>query len=177
LIKSTRLRWLIYKGCVVTKLHSVIPATPRRCFEGFMDWVSNERRKDDQDIKYAIIAEGAKIVGNAAFSHTIMNKSKHKKTILCDENKFNVNKNLPRYYDGNEFTNGDLKLYEATLTKKSQKQNIPLMIGCSVFDDSKLKMYQFYYDFIDKYIDRSNFQYLQMDTDSAYMALAEILKT
>jgi len=44
-----------------------------------MDWVSNERRKDDQDIKYAIIAEGAKIVCNAAFGHTIMNKSKHKK--------------------------------------------------------------------------------------------------
>ena len=82
-------------------------------------------------------------------------------------------KNLPRYYDGNEFTNGDLKLYEATLTKKSQKQNIPLMIGCSVFDDSKLKMYQFYYDFVDKYIDRSNFQYLEMDTDSAYMALTD----
>jgi len=82
-------------------------------------------------------------------------------------------KNLLRYYDGNEFTNGDLKLYEATLTKKSQKQNIPLMIGCSVFDDSKLRMFQFYYDFVDKYIDRSNFQYLEMDTDSAYMALAD----
>ena len=78
MIKSTRLRWLINKGCVVvTKLHSVIPATPRRCFEGFMDWVSNERRKGDQDIKYAIIAEGAKIVGNAAFGHTIINKSKY----------------------------------------------------------------------------------------------------
>jgi len=82
-------------------------------------------------------------------------------------------KNLPRYYDGNEFTNSDLKLYEATLTKKSQKQNILLMIGCSVFDDLKLRMYQFYYDFIDKYIDRSNSQYLEMDADSAYMALAD----
>jgi len=31
-IKSTRLKWLLNKGCVVSKLHSVIPATPRRCF-------------------------------------------------------------------------------------------------------------------------------------------------
>jgi len=141
LIKTTRLKWLINKRCVVTKLHPVVLATPRKCFERFMDWVLNEGRKSDKDIKYAIIAKGAKIVGNAAFGHKIMNKSKHKKNILCDENKFNMYKNLPRYYDGNEFTNGDLKLYAATLTKKSQKQNIPLMIGCSVFDDSKLKMY------------------------------------
>jgi len=49
---------------------------------------------------------------------------------------------------------------------------MPLQIGCSVFDDSKLKMHQFYYDCIDKYIDRSNYQYITTDTDSAYMALA-----
>ena len=170
-IKSTRLHWLISKGCVVTKLHSVIPATPRRCFEGFMKWVSDERRKGDRDMKYSIIAEGAKTVGNSAFGHTIMNKAKHKKTTLCGENIFNKFKNLARYYDANVYTIDDDKLYEVTLTKKSQRQNIPLMVGCSVFDDSKLRMYQFYYDFVDKFIDRSNFQYLEMDTDSAYMAL------
>jgi len=46
-----------------------------------------------------------------------------------------------------------------------------LQIGCSVFDDSKFKMYQFYYDCIDKYIDRKNNQYITTDTDSAYLAL------
>jgi len=49
---------------------------------------------------------------------------------------------------------------------------MPLQVGCSVFDDSKLKMYQFYYDCIDKYIDRSNYQYITTDTDSAYLALS-----
>jgi len=48
---------------------------------------------------------------------------------------------------------------------------MPLQIGCSVFDDSKLKMYQFYYDCIDKYIDRKDYQYITTDTDSAYLAL------
>jgi len=32
-------------------------------------------------------------------------------------------------------------------------------------------MYEFYYDCVDKYIDRKNFQYVEMDCDSAYMAL------
>ena len=168
LMKSTRLRWLLSKGCVVTKLHSVIPAIPRKCFEGFVDWVSNERRKGDKDTKYAIIAEAAKTVGNSAFGHTIMNKAKHKKVKLCDKRKFDKYKNLPRFYDSTLHSN---EIFEVTMTKKACKQNTALMIGCSVFDDSKLRMYQFYYDFIDKFIDRSDFQYIEMDTDSAYMAL------
>ena len=33
-------------------------------------------------------------------------------------------------------------------------------------------MLKFYYDFLDIYIDRADFQKLQMDTDSCYLALA-----
>ena len=33
-------------------------------------------------------------------------------------------------------------------------------------------MLRFYYDFMDKFVDRCNFEYCEMDTDSAYMALA-----
>ena len=33
-------------------------------------------------------------------------------------------------------------------------------------------MLQFYFDFLDKYLDRSDFQYCEMDTDSAYIAIA-----
>jgi hypothetical protein len=34
-------------------------------------------------------------------------------------------------------------------------------------------MLEFYYDFIDKYIDRSDFELLEMDTDSNYFAFSE----
>jgi len=33
-------------------------------------------------------------------------------------------------------------------------------------------MLEFYYDFIDKFVDRSDFQYLEMDTDSAYIGIS-----
>lgn len=33
-------------------------------------------------------------------------------------------------------------------------------------------MLQFYYDFLDVFVDRTDFEYSEMDTDSAYMALA-----
>ena len=41
---------------------------------------------------------------------------------------------------------------------------------------AKLKMLQFYYNCIDKYVDRRDFQYVEMDTDSAYMALSAPLR-
>jgi hypothetical protein len=50
-------------------------------------------------------------------------------------------------------------------------QNIPIQVACSIYDDSKLKMSSFYYDCVSKYISKEDFQYIQMDTDSAYMAL------
>ena len=33
-------------------------------------------------------------------------------------------------------------------------------------------MLQFYYDFLDKYLDRTDFQMCEMDTDSAYIAIS-----
>ena len=33
-------------------------------------------------------------------------------------------------------------------------------------------MLEFYYDFLDKYIDRRDFELIQMDTDSNYMAIS-----
>lgn len=50
--------------------------------------------------------------------------------------------------------------------------NLPIQIGYFILQYAKLRMLQFYYDEIDVYIDRAHFQYCEMDTDSAYMALS-----
>ena len=41
-----------------------------------------------------------------------------------------------------------------------------------VYQYAKLRMLQFYYDFLNKYLDRCDFQMCEMDTDSAYIAIA-----
>jgi len=56
-ILSTRLKWLVEHGCIITKIYGVIEAIPRKIFKGFMQWVSDERRKGDIDQKYMTIAE------------------------------------------------------------------------------------------------------------------------
>ncbi len=50
--------------------------------------------------------------------------------------------------------------------------DLPLQIGAVVYHLAKSQMLQFYYDFIDKYIDRSDFQLLEIDTDY-YFAFSE----
>ena len=37
---------------------------------------------------------------------------------------------------------------------------------------AKLRMLEFYFDFMDVFIDRKDFEYCEMDTDSAYMAIS-----
>ena len=167
LILSSSLQWLIDHGCIVTRLYGVIKAIPRKIFSGFVDWVSDERRKGDSREINEIIADTAKIVGNSAFGQTIMNKNKHKKIKYCNEVAFNKSKNKTTFIDAVEF-NG---LYEVSLSKKRILQNMPLQIGCTVFNVSKTRILEFAYDCVDKYIDRSNYQYMEMDTDSAYIAL------
>jgi len=82
---STRLKWLVDHGCIITKIYGVIEAIPRKIFAGFMNWVSNERRKGDIDQKYMIIAECCKTIGNSSFGPTIMDKNEHKIVKYCNE--------------------------------------------------------------------------------------------
>ena len=62
--------------------------------------------------------------------------------------------------------------YEVESCKKNIKLNLPIQVGFFVYQYAKLRMLQFYYDFLDKYLDRSDFQMCEMDTDSAYIAIS-----
>ena len=47
-----------------------------------------------------------------------------------------------------------------------------MQIGCFVYQYANLRLLEFHYDFMDVFVDRSDFQYCSMDTDSGYMALS-----
>jgi hypothetical protein len=168
LIKSDRLKWLISKGLIVKKIYGSIKTEKGVIFEGFVKKVSDERRKGDINPDYAIIAEMWKLLGNSAFGRTGMNKNKFTKTIYGGETLYNKWVKSPLIVDANYY--GD-DIYEITLKTRNVRQNIPIQVACSIYDDSKLLMSKFYYDCLSKYISRDDFQYIEMDTDSAYMGL------
>jgi hypothetical protein len=168
LIKSTQLKWLIEKGVKVMKLYGLVPAQRSKPFKDFVAWVSDERRKGDIDTMYTIIGEAAKLVGNSAYGRTGMNKNNFQNVRFCDEKQFNRAKNNYFFNDAEEYDG----VYEVASRPRTVKQNMPIQIAFNVLQDAKLRMLQFYYDCVDKYIDRKDYQYLYMDTDSAYMALS-----
>ena len=50
--------------------------------------------------------------------------------------------------------------------------NRPFQVGIVLYQLAKLRMLQFHYDFLDHYIDRRDYELIQMDTDSMYFALS-----
>jgi len=58
------------------------------------------------------------------------------------------------------------------MSKKTIRLDLPMQIGSFVYQYGKLRMLEFYYDFMDVFVDRRDFQYCAMDTDSAYIALS-----
>ena len=63
-------------------------------------------------------------------------------------------------------------LFELEMSKSTISLDLPLQIGLFVYQYAKLRMLQFYYDFIDVFISRCDYQYCEMDTDSAYFAIS-----
>jgi len=49
---------------------------------------------------------------------------------------------------------------------------MPIHVSTAILNYAKLRMLQFYYDFLDKYVSRADFQLMYMDTDSSYMAIS-----
>jgi hypothetical protein len=173
LLKSNLIKWYLEHGLIITKIYGYIPAIKAKLYEEFANWVSDSRRagdvKDESGQKpYAVKAENCKNIGNSAYGSTIMNKSKHKTCKYVDAKEFNKMKNDHWFLDAEEY--GDN--FEVVMTKKNIMEDTAVQVGFGILQDSKLKMLQLTYDCIDKYIDRSDYQKCNKDTDSDYSAFA-----
>ena len=69
-------------------------------------------------------------------------------------------------------TEVDKNFFEIEMAKKTIRLDMPHQLGYWILSNAKKRMLEFYFDCIDRFVDRSLFEYVEMDTDSAYMALA-----
>ncbi len=169
LLATPLLRWYLSHGLEVTKVYQLIQFRPEACFKRFADEVTTARRTGDVDPSKALLGDMFKLLGNCAYGKMATNKLKHKKIILCDSEKALKYLENPLYREKNEITKD---CYEVTMAKKKIVMNLPLHIAFFVYQYAKLRMLEFYCDFVDYFLARSDFQYCEMDTDSAYIALA-----
>ena len=149
LLATPLLRWYIAHGLVVDRVYQIVEYSPKPCFQNFGDSVSAARRAGDADPDKSIIADTMKLLGNSAYGKTVTNVDRHRKVTYCTE----VGTSLSLLVGNKRFRQLDVvaeDAYEVTSSKACLTYDLPLHIGFFVYQYAKLRMLQFYYDFVDR---------------------------
>ena len=131
--------------------------------------VANKRRQGDAEAAKALFAEVYKLLGNSAYGKFI-EAVKRQTKVVYTKDEDTVDKHLRSVWFKDLEEIGDA--YKIECRKNKVTINRPFQVGIVVYQLAKLRMLQFYYDFLDCYLDRRDFQLIQMDTDSMYFALS-----
>ena len=166
------LQWYLKHGLVVTKLYQVVEFQQQRCFREFVKEVSDARRHGDDDPDTGIIADTMKVIGNPVYGSLIVDKTKHSDVKYVqgeNETCLKINDPLSRNL---ECLDQEEQFYEVEMAKRKISLDLPIQLGYFILQYAKLRMLEFYYDFMDSYVDRSDFEYCEMDTERAYMTIS-----
>ena len=134
---TTLLRRYLKHGLEVKKIHQVLEFTPKACFRGFGEAVSEARRQGDVDATKAVLGDTMKLLGNSAYGKTLMNKEKHLDISICDSVKASKLVNSPHFRRLIDLSDNT---YEVSSTKKSICIDQPMQIGIFVYQYAKLRM-------------------------------------
>ena len=170
LLTTPLLHWYLKHGLVVTKVHQAIEWQFQQCLKQFFMNIASERRQAAKDPSRAAHANKQKLTGTSAYGATLLNKEKFDNVSYVGENEALLKHNDPKFRSSTYRGDG---VYEVQMAHKTMKNDIPKQIGLFVLQYAKLRMLQFYYDCLDRYLDRSDFEMVQMDTDSLYFAVSK----
>ena len=170
LLYAPLLDWYIDKGLVLKAVYRTIDYQPANIFSWFVDEVTTNRRRGDADPTKAIFADIFKLLGNSSYGKLIENKEAQTNTFYCrKQDELDAHMRSPLFDWCDEVAGG---VYRVEKHPKTITINRFFQGGIVVYQIAKLAMLEFYYDFLDHYVDRSDFELMQMDTDSLYLALS-----
>ena len=147
LLTTPLLRWYIAHGLVVDHVYQVVEYEPKPCFRNFGESVSTARRNGDVDPEKAIIGDTMKLLGNSAYGKTVTNVDKHRDVRYCTEAGTSSCINNKRFRQLDVVAED---AYEVTSSKARVTYDLPHHIGFFVYQYAKLRMLEFYYDFVDR---------------------------
>ena len=168
LILTTLLQWYLTHGLVVSRIYQVVQFHGHKCFTKFGESVCQMRRAADKDPTKKIIAETAKLCGNVIYGTTITNKENFTDVKYVTDISSAVKLANSKHFISIDELSDDV--FEVQLSKERIKLDTPIVVGFAILQLAKLKMLEFYYDLMCKYFSKKDFQYVTMDTDSAYFA-------
>ena len=167
LLATPLLQWYIEKGLEVTNIDQIVEYKPSRCFEGFANNVVMARREGDKNPDSSILADTFKLLGNSAYGKTLEGLGNHKNVKYVRDSSKLIK--TPQF---RKCTPIDDSIEEVECVKKTVRWTLPLQIGYFVYQYAKLRMLQFYYDCLLKYVKKEDFELMEMDTDSMYLSLS-----
>ena len=168
LLTTPLAKWYLDHGLDITKIYEFIEYTPTKPFEKFALDVSNGRRGGDCDEFKKILANMWKLIGNSSYSAALLRKDKFHKISYHDQSTVDKAINSPWFVNLDVV---DSDLYEVKSLKKHVIFDLPIQMGIFVYSLVKLKMLEFVYDCIKKYIPNDCFEFIKMDTDLLYFSL------
>ena len=169
LLYEPLLQWYINHGAEIKRVYRTIDYKPKKIFEWFVKEVTKARRTGDVDKSKALLADIFKLLGNSGYGKLIEALERQTNVIYTKDEKVVDRALRSAYFE-------DLDEIGQAYELESRKPRItirrPFQIGIAVYQLAKLRMLQFYYDFLDRYLDRKDFELIQMDTDSNYLAIS-----
>ena len=170
LLATPLLKWYLDHGMKVTRVYQVVEFNALACFKSFVNDVTEARRAGDERPEMEIIGATMKLIGNSGYGSVIMDKTKHR-----DIKYVKGERETCLVVNQDEFRNATClgeEFYEIEMAKKKIVMDLPIQLGYFILQFAKLKMLEFNYDFLDVYVDRSDYMLLEMDTDSNYLCLS-----
>ena len=169
LLYAPLLQWYMNHGAEITAVYRTIDYQATKELKWFVDEVTEARRSGDVDKSKAPLADIFKLLGNSSYGKLIEALERQTCMIYTKDEKVVDRALRSAYFE-------DLDEIGRAYELESRKPRIlirrPFQIGIAVHQLAKLRMLEFYYDFLDRYVDRRDFELIQMDTDSNYMAIS-----
>ena len=147
LLTTPLLQWYLAHGLVVDHVYQIVEYSPKPCFRDFGESVSTARRAGDADTDRAIIGDTMKLLGNSAYGKTVTNIDRHREVKYCTEVGTSSHINNKRFRQLDVVAED---AYEVTSNKARVTYDLPHHIGFFVYQYAKLRMLEFYYDFVDR---------------------------
>ena len=169
LVYAPLLLWYVNHGAVIKRVYRTIDYTPAKIFPWFVEQVTAARRTGDKEKSKALLADIFKLLGNSGYGKLIEALERQTNVIYTKDEKV-VDRALRSAYFSDLDEIGEA--YELESRKPRITIRRPFQIGIAVYQLAKLRMLEFYYDFLDRYFDRKDFELIQMDTDSNYLAIS-----
>ena len=169
LVYAPLLLWYVNHGAVIKRVYRTIDYQPAKIFPWFVEQVTEARRTGDVEKSKALLAEVFKLLGNSGYGKLIEALERQTNVIYTKDEKV-VDRALRSAYFSDLDEIG--QAYELESRKPRITIRRPFQIGIAVYQLAKLRMLEFYYDFLDRYFDRKDFELIQIDTDSNYIAIS-----